>query len=582
MDEKTLNLPGWRIIRVIGKGSSGTVYEIEKEDEFGGVAHSALKVISIPERDTDVEEYRQEGYDDKSLTALFRSQVEDITSEFCLMSKLKGCSNIVSFEDHSIVQHEDSPGYDIYIRMELLATLMKAYEQELNERGYSDGYVQRVGTDICRALELCGHFNIIHRDIKPQNIFVNELGDFKLGDFGIAKTSDHTARATKTGTYNYMAPEVYWGRPYNALVDIYSLGLVLYWMMNERRGPFMPLPPELPKPAQNAEAMDRRVHGEPLPAPKNGSEELKRIVLKACAYDPKDRYQSPAEMREDLERQSSASAVSAQTKTRGNTMPTETMRDEETCGRFHHERPREMLSDEEATVGVRSLNGMAAGQKETAYPQNDDGKPSDRIDYKPSVPIAEGADPEEKTIGLFSDKVKTRPENDPDATIGLFSENHETVEPARARKEPEKKPETKPGSDVESEKKKSGKKKIAVLIAAAAAVLAAVAAIVLVVMLKGKDNHEQPASNNWSAIGTICGSSWDKDFPLTEVSPGVFRSELMNLKEGDEFKIRRNNSWDVNYGYDGVKDGDNIMITITDYYYIYFEESTGNIWVDAA
>ena len=48
MDEKTLNLPGWRIIRVIGQGGFGCVYEIEKEDEFGGVAHSALKVISIP------------------------------------------------------------------------------------------------------------------------------------------------------------------------------------------------------------------------------------------------------------------------------------------------------------------------------------------------------------------------------------------------------------------------------------------------------------------------------------------------------------------------------------------------------
>ena len=64
----------------------------------------------------------------------------------------------------------------------------------------------------------------------------------------------------------------------------------------------MPLPPELPKPAQNAEAMDRRMHGEPLPAPKNGSDALKRIVLKACAYDPKDRYASPAELRRDLER----------------------------------------------------------------------------------------------------------------------------------------------------------------------------------------------------------------------------------------------------------------------------------------
>ena len=125
-------------------------------------------------------------------------------------------------------------------------------------------------------------------------------GDFKLGDFGIAKTSDHTTKATKTGTYGYMAPEVYWGRPYNASVDLYSLGMVLYWILNERRGPFLPLPPAVPKPAQHEEAMERRMHGEALPEPKNGSAELKRIVLKACAFDAKDRYRTPTEFKQDL------------------------------------------------------------------------------------------------------------------------------------------------------------------------------------------------------------------------------------------------------------------------------------------
>ncbi|MBR3179239.1 MAG: protein kinase [Clostridia bacterium] len=302
MEEKVKSLlPGWKIVRMIGRGSFGAVYEVEKEDDFGTVAHSALKVLSIPETGAEIKAYRDDGYDDMSLTALFRSQVEDITSEFALMSKLKGNSNIVSYEDHAIVQHESDPGYDIYIRMELLTPLPDYINQHYPGNNLSDQCVAQLGIDICNALELCAKHHIIHRDIKPQNIFVNDNGDFKLGDFGIAKTSDHTTKATKTGTYGYMAPEVYLSRPYNATVDIYSLGMVMYWMLNERRGPFVPLPPAIPKPSQNSEALELRMHGEPLPAPKNGSDELKQIILKACAFNPKERYATPTELKHALE-----------------------------------------------------------------------------------------------------------------------------------------------------------------------------------------------------------------------------------------------------------------------------------------
>ena len=86
-----------------------------------------------------------------------------------------------------------------------------------------------MGVDICKALELYQKYNIIHRDIKPENIFVSDNGDFKLGDFGIARTIEKTmSDLSKKGTYNYMAPEVYQGGEYGFSVDLYSLGIVLY------------------------------------------------------------------------------------------------------------------------------------------------------------------------------------------------------------------------------------------------------------------------------------------------------------------------------------------------------------------
>ena len=143
--------------------------------------------------------------------------------------------------------------------------------------------------DICKALELCESRNIVHRDIKPQNLFVNEYGEYKLGDFGIAREMDHATNATKTGTYKYMAPEVYNNQPYDHNIDIYSLGLVMYWLLNEKRMPFVPLPPTVPTAQEEETAKYKRLKGEKIPAPKYGSAGLKKIVLKACEADRRKR-----------------------------------------------------------------------------------------------------------------------------------------------------------------------------------------------------------------------------------------------------------------------------------------------------
>lgn len=293
-------LPGWEILEPpIGTGGFSTVYEIVRVDKFGMEEHAALKVISVPENKSDIEAFRDDGLDDKSITAYFKTQVDDISREFLLLSDMKGNSHIVSYEDHQIVQHDHDPGWDILIRMELLASLTDYYRANFAGTAIDETTVIKIGVDLCRALELCERKKIIHRDIKPQNIFVNRNGDFKLGDFGIARVSDHTTRATKAGTYTYMAPEVYQNRGYNAKVDQYSLGLVLYWLLNERRMPFAPL--DVPTAESNSIALQRRMSGEPLPAPLHGSPELKRIVLRTCAFDPNERFSSPMELRLALE-----------------------------------------------------------------------------------------------------------------------------------------------------------------------------------------------------------------------------------------------------------------------------------------
>lgn len=289
--------PGWETVRLIGNGSFGAVYEIQRS-VFGEIETAALKVISIPQNAGDIEEMYSDGYDDESLTNTFHDHLKSIVAEYSMMKKMSDCVNVVKCEDVRYIQHDDKIGWDIFIKMELLTPLVRALPDKIPEKT-----VIHLAKDICNALITCSKHNIVHRDIKPQNIFISARGDYKLGDFGIAKTVEKTMGGTKIGTYRYMSPEVYNNQPYGSGADIYSLGLVLYWLLNERRLPFLPLPPAKLKAGMDEEARQRRLSGkELLPLPAHGSEALKNIVMKACAYDPANRYRSAGEMLEDIER----------------------------------------------------------------------------------------------------------------------------------------------------------------------------------------------------------------------------------------------------------------------------------------
>ena len=290
-------LDGWNITRLLGEGSYGKVFEIERS-EFGQTYRAALKVITVPQSSAEVRSVISEGMSVSQAEAYFHGIVEELMHEFSIMFKLKGTANIVSCEDLRVLEHPDGIGWDILIRMELLHPLLPyVYQHPMARRD-----IIRLGIDICKALELCQRYNIIHRDIKPENIFISDNGDYKLGDFGIARTIERTTSGlSKKGTYSYMAPEVYAGLEYGFSVDTYSLGLVLYRMLNKNRGPFLPQPPEAITFSSREQALARRMSGEPLPRPFYGEGRLSEIVLKACAFDPKDRYSSPQQLRQELE-----------------------------------------------------------------------------------------------------------------------------------------------------------------------------------------------------------------------------------------------------------------------------------------
>lgn len=286
----------WTIDRTLGEGSYGKVFRIIRED-FGHTYEAALKVITIPKSQSEINSVMSNGMDEKSVTSYFKSIVKDLVEEFALMAKLKGNTNIVSYEDHAVVPFEEGIGWNIYIRMELLTPLYSHMKQ--SPMTIRD--VINLGIDMCQALEVCQRYNIIHRDIKPENVFVSDLGRYKLGDFGIARQLENANTGmSRKGTYTYMAPEVYKGVDYNSTVDIYSLGIMLYRFLNNNRAPFLPPYPQPLRYSDSEHAIVLRMSGAEITRPCNAKGRLAEIILKACAYDPKDRYESASDMKRAL------------------------------------------------------------------------------------------------------------------------------------------------------------------------------------------------------------------------------------------------------------------------------------------
>lgn len=297
MEERFRNLDyqNWKPVRTLGSDSYGTVYEIARDDGFGMVDHAALKVLSIPAAPEDFDALVAEGRTPEEVTALFHRQVETIARQLMAVDAISDDPNLLRCEDHVIRAHPDGHGWDIYVRTELLPSL----PDYLRNHPHGEADIIRLGAGLCSALETCHRRGIVHGDIKPRNVFVgggnfNEQVTYKVGDFGMAQFS------AVDNTNDFMAPEVLCGAEVSPASDLYSVGMVLYWALNERRIPFVPLPPTAVEASDLAIAREQRLRSDPLPEPLHGSQALKNVVMRACADDPAQRYASVEEFRAAL------------------------------------------------------------------------------------------------------------------------------------------------------------------------------------------------------------------------------------------------------------------------------------------
>ena len=286
----------WKIGEKVGHGSGGStiVYAIERKN-LNFVEKDVLKVIPLLAENvgfSQMNEISRANYEAQKTE--LRGKAEE---EVSLMNKLKTSNYIVTYQDFKFLDilDENATSFVLAIRMHTYESLSAI----IQTKEISQADIVKIGIDICCALEACAQYGIIHRDIKPENIFFD--GDqYRLGDFGISRIIERGNLAhTNQGTPQFAAPEQFTNmmsaEGYDSRVDIYSLGLSLYYLANGQKLPFKD------KLKGSDMYLKMRVTGAEIP-PVDGIEpELNRIMLKACEHSADKRYQTPSEMKSDLQ-----------------------------------------------------------------------------------------------------------------------------------------------------------------------------------------------------------------------------------------------------------------------------------------
>lgn len=259
--------PGWITRgRICGQGY-GSLWELWQEN---GQKTATVKYITVPRSALETEALLAQGKSREYIRAYYEYLCRGADEEYAVSEELRACRHVALYRDIRKERAADGLGWDILLMMDNLLPVDRCMTAPTEEQAV------KLARQICIALEDSSCRGLLHGRITPRCIFRDANGSFQLGGFA-GEYCDELG--------DFRAPEVAENKFADTRSDVYSLGMVLYWLLNDRRFP-----------------------GKDRFALRIGSEQLKAIILKAIAPRAEDRYQTPAELRGAL------NAIAAQKK----------------------------------------------------------------------------------------------------------------------------------------------------------------------------------------------------------------------------------------------------------------------------
>lgn len=265
----------WNTEQLIGEGEDSKVYRAFRETEHGREYAAVKQYFVAPTEDAALAERRA-----RTILALTDRQIA-----------LRGKPHLVEYYDRQAFHRADG-GYDVFVRMELLTGLRSV----MGKTEFSEAMLTQLGQDAAAALLTLEDAGTCHGALHPGNIFLSRDGTYKLGDYCRTRIRTGSGAARE-----YLAPEVLTGNSLPSVgSDRYALGMVLYRLSNDLRGPFLPPKPTEVSHEEIRQADRRRVRGDRIPAPARASAQMTAVLQKACAFEPDKRYPTTEALLRDL------------------------------------------------------------------------------------------------------------------------------------------------------------------------------------------------------------------------------------------------------------------------------------------
>ena len=387
-----------------------------------------LKHFSIPESETKIQALILTGAvaDEKAANEYYRGLAEELCAELELLKNLPESGGVCAWNDYQIEPRE-GVGFDVYALMPRKDSL-KGY---LQDNAITQLQALNLGLDLCDAMGGLNDAGYAYLDLKPENVFVDSRKRFTLGDLGLMQLDGLAYAAVPEERINeFSAPELCRLIPEPAPnSDQYSLGLLLFYIFNGNRMPFED------KKINPQQVRQKRLESQILPSPQYADYELAEIISKACSLDPKDRYASFADLKQELTLYMRRNEVSDQLLVPP--LPEESEPEEEPAAE-----PAEAVEEKPAAESTEAVEEEPAAEPAEAVEEKPVAEPAESVEEEPAAEPAEAV--EEELVAEPAEAVEEEPVTEPAEAV----EEEPAAEPTEAVEE---EPVAEPAEAVEEE-----------------------------------------------------------------------------------------------------------------------------------